>query len=382
MQKNNKHIPSAGPSITNKEIQLVTQAVKYGWYEKRNMHLEQFVEKFSTYTGMKYHLPVSHCTAAIHLALLGLKIGPGDEVIVPDLTWVASAAPIHYVSAMPVFVDMDPKNWCIDPKSFEKAITKKTKAVIVADLYGNMPEMDEIKKIAQTHKIPIIEDAAEAIGATYKGQRAGTFGNISVFSFNATKLMMAGQGGLLATNNKKIYKRCKKLSHHGMIKYTPETTFWSVEIGYNYQWTNIQAALGLAQLRRLPSLIAQRRKIFKWYYDNLKNIDGLQFNYQAPYIKNTYWVTCIILGGQYKIKKEKIMAEFKKYNIDTRPFFYPISSMPAYRQYVKGKNMKKINPISYEISAYGFSPPSAACLTKQNIDYVCAIFRKILSKYK
>jgi len=372
-------IASAGPSITDIEVNLVTEAVRFGWYEDRNMHMDQFVKEFSLYTSMEYCLPVNNCTSAIHLALLALKIGPGDEVILPDITWVASACPISYVDATPVFVDIDKKNWCISPESFEKSINDKTKAVIVVDLYGNMPEMDEIIKIARRNNISIIEDAAEAIGAEYRGKKAGSFGDINVFSFNATKLAIAGQGGMLLTNNKEIFEKCKKLRHHGMSDYKTKM-FWSEEIGYNYQWTNIQAALGLAQLRRIDDLVKQKREAFKWYYDKLHSVEDIQLSSEEKYVKSTYWITNAIIGKKYRIKKEDIIREFKKYKIDSRPFFYPISSMPSYASYVKGKNMQKQNPVSYDISPRGISFPSSFKLTEDDVNYVCDVFLKFLYK--
>ncbi len=379
MMEKRAHIPSAGPSITDKEVKLVAEAVKYGWYEERNMHLDQFIEEFSSYTGMKYCLPTAHGTDAIHLALLALNIGPGDEVIVPDITWVASAAPIHYVGATPVFADIDRKDWCLDPESFEKSITAKTKAVVVVELYGTMPRMDERRVISRKHRIPIVEDAAEAMGAEYKNKKAGTFGKIAAFSFNATKIMIAGQGGMLATNNKRIYERARKLWHHGMVEYSKKT-YWSEEIGFNYQWTNIQAALALAQLRRLDELVKYKRRAFNWYSERLKDIEGIRLNSEEKHVKNTFWVVTAIVSKRYGLKKERIMAEFKKYSIDTRPFFYPISSMPAYSQYCRGKNMKKINPVAYDISPYGISFPSASTITESDVDYVCDCFKKILLK--
>ena len=372
-------IPSAGPSITEREINLVTDAVQCGWYENRNKHIDQFIARFSSYTGLKYCLPVCNCTAAIHLSLLSLGIGPGDEVIAPDITWVASVAPICYTGAKPVFVDIDPRSWCISPESFERAITKKTKAVVVVDLYGNMPQMQAIQKIAGRNKIVIIEDAAEAMGSRYNNQKAGTFGKINVFSFNATKLMMAGQGGMLATNEKKYYERAKRLSHHGMVKYTDQTTFWSVEIGYNYQWTNIQAALALAQLERLQELVRQRRQIFSWYAQRLSGIPGVQLNQAQEHVFSTYWVVTAIVDPKYKMKKEKLMAELSRHKIDTRPFFYPVSSQPAYARYRQGKNYKKLNPVAYHLSAHGISFPSAAIIGEADVDYVCRVFKKILN---
>jgi len=353
--------------------------VRDGWYEKRNMHIDQFIEEFSSCTGMKYCLPTAHCTDAIHLALLALNIGPGDEVIVPDITWVASVAPIHYVGATPVFVDVDRQDWCLDPESFEKSITAKTKAVVVVDIYGTMPRMDEIRKVAREYRIPIIEDTAEAMGAEYKNKKAGTFGEIAVFSFNATKLMIAGQGGMLATNKKWIYERAKKLWHHGMVEYSKKT-YWSEEIGFNYQWTNMQAALALAQMRRLDELVEHKRRAFNRYREGLKDIDGIQLNYEAKNTKSTFWIATAIIDKKYRLRKEEIVNRLKPYGIDGRPFFYPVSSMPAYAQYCRGKDMKKINPVSYEISPYGICLPSASTISESDVDYVCGCLKKILLK--
>lgn len=372
-----KNIPSAGPSITQKEIDLVTEAVTSGWYESRNIHFDKFNEEFAELINKKYILPVSNCTAAIHLALLSLEIKQGDEVIVPDVTWVASVAPIVYAGAKPVFCDIDKDSWCIDPKSFEKCITKKTKAVIVVDLYGNMPNMKEILSIAKKNKILIIEDTAEGLGSLYNSLPAGSFGDISVFSFNATKIAVAGQGGVFATDNKVFFERAKTLHHHGMAKYTEETTFWSLEIGYNYQWTNIQAALALAQIRRLEELVNQRRRLFGWYNERLKEIDGVQLNSEADNVRNTYWVVSAIVDEGYGLKKEDFMKKFKEKNIDSRPFFYPVSSMPPYRKYLSNKQAN-LNPVSYSLSNYGISFPSAAIITEQQVDFVTSIFKDIL----
>ena len=371
-------IPSIGPSITQKEIDAVTEAAIVGWHENMSLYIDRFIEKFSAFTGKSYCLPTSHGTSAIHLALMGLNIGPGDEVIVPDVTWVASASPIVYIGAKPVFVDIDPKNWCILPEAFEKAISEKTKAVMVVDLFGNIPEMDQILAIAKKHNIFVIEDAAEAIGAEFRKQPAGTFGDIGVFSFNGTKLVMAGQGGMLITDNKEIYERCKLLCHHGIDKSHDARYYWSNEIGYNYNWSNIQASLALAQLSRLDEFVNKRRKIFSWYKERLSDIEGLQLNFEASDVKNTYWITVGIVSNRYKMKKEMIQESFKAYNIDVRPFFYPLSSMPPFIKYCQGSDMKKNNPTTYSISEYGICFPSGHDLTEDNVDYVCKCFRKIL----
>jgi perosamine synthetase len=372
-----KHYPSAGPSITESEIQLVLDAVTNGWYENRNFHTDLFIKEFREIVKRTYILPVSNCTAAIHLSLLALDIKPGDEIIVPDITWIASVAPIIYVGAIPIFVDINKDDWCISIDSIKKSITKKTRAIIVVDLYGNMPDMDELSKIAKENNLFLIEDAAESLGSKYKERPAGSFGEISVFSFNATKLAMAGQGGVFATNDEELYNKAKLYSHHGMIKYTDKTTFWSVVVGYNYQWTNIQAALALAQIRRLDDLVNHRRKIFQWYNERLNNIDGLTLNFEHPNVFNTYWVVTVIIDKKYNLKKEELLRLFSELNIDCRPFFYPASSMPAYEQYsFNNYNLK--NKTSYTVSEYGISLPSSANLTEDDIDYICDKFKNIL----
>jgi perosamine synthetase len=373
----NKHYPSAGPSITDKEIQLVTDAVTNGWYDDRNIHTDLFISEFKELINRRYVLPVSNCTAAIHLSLLALDIKPGDEIIVPDITWIASVAPIIYVGAIPVFVDINKDDWCISIDSINNSITKKTKAIIVVDLYGNMPNMDDLLTLAKENNLYLIEDAAESLGSKYKGRPAGSFGEISVFSFNATKLAMAGQGGVFATNDEELYNRAKLYSHHGMIKYTDKTTFWSVVVGYNYQWTNIQAALALAQLRRLDELVNHRRQIFHWYKDKLNGIKGLQLNFESSNVFNTYWVVTVILDKMYNLKKEDLLRLFSEINIDCRPFFYPASSMPAYENF-SYNNYHEKNTNSYTLSQYGISLPSAANLTENDIDYICDKFIKIL----
>lgn len=372
-------IPSTGPSITEEEVRLVTEAVRHGWYENRNMHIDQFVDSFSKYIGMKYCLPTVNCTSAIHLAMLALRIQPGDEVIVPDLTWVASAAPAQYLGADLVFVDVDPKNLCISPEAFERAITKRTKGVVVVDLLGNMPHMREIVSIARHHKIPIIEDVAEGLGATYEGKKAGQFGKISVFSFNATKLVVAGQGGMFATNDKKLFERAKKFAHHGMVKNIRSKLYWSYELGFNYNWTNMQAALGLAQLRRIDELVKKKRQIFSWYKERLGSMDGIELNHEAPEVFHTYWLINLFIDPSYRLTKrmlQKILME--QYQVDARPFFYPVSSMPPYKKYCRGKKMEKENPVSYRLSPYGISPPCGMNLTEENVDHVCTSLKKIL----
>ena len=371
-------ITSAGPSITQAEIDLVTQAITDGWQDRMNWYIDQFVKEFSDYIGIKYCLPTAHCTDAIHLAMLALDIGPGDEVIVPDLTWVASVSPVCYVGATPVFADVDKDSWCITAESINKYITPKTKAVVVVYLLGNMPEWDEIIELCKSKNIKIIEDAAEGIGATYKGKKAGNFGDISLFSFNATKLIMSGQGGAVCTDDSELYDKVKLISHHGIDKSSSGKYYWSTVIGYNYCWTNIQAALALAQLRRIDELIFYKTWLFKEYEKGLVGVKGIRLNSATENVNPVYWISTVIIDEKYGMNKEDIIEKFIKYNIDIRPLFYPISSMPPFEKYLDGINIKYKNLESYSLSNYGVCLPNGNNLSASDVKYICDAFKEIL----
>jgi perosamine synthetase len=369
-------IPSASPSITKKEISIVRKAIAKGWGTKMDYYLKLFSKKFSKYIGVKYCLPVAHCTDAIHLALLALNIKKGDEVIVPDLSWVASAAPIRYVGAKPVFVDIDPDTLCIDPEKILKNISKKTKAIISVDLFGNMAENDKIRKICKRNNIHFIEDAAESIGAEYKKKMAGSFGDVSLFSFNATKLIMAGQGGCLCTNNKKIYEKAKLFSHHGIDKKLTGKYYWSSLLGYNYNWTNIQAACVIAQLERIDQLIRYKNKIYNLYKKHFSKINNVEITKKIKNQKQTFWIVYAII--KKRINKEKFCKQFKKYNIDMRPMFYQISTMPAF----KNKKMSSSNKIAKIISQNSVCLPNGYDLNEKKIKKISQIFNSILNAKK
>lgn len=378
MKRVNKVITSAGPSISNLEINYVHDAIKNGWQSKRNYYLDKFIFKFSKYINLKYCLTTAHCTDAIHLALLSLGIKRGDEVIVPDLTWVASAAPIVYVGAKPVFADVDLNSWCVTAESIEKCITKKTKAVIVVDLLGNMPEWKEILILCRKHNIRIIEDAAEGIGAKYNDVNAGKFGEVSLFSFNATKLIMSGQGGALCTDDKNIFKKAKLISHHGIDEKVTKKYYWSNQLGYNYNWTNIQAALALAQLKRIKKFLKYKEWVFKSYKKNLEDIKNIKLNDNYKSVKPSYWITGLISNPDLITNKEVLIRKFNRYKIDVRPMFYPLSSMPTFKKYVNPKNISKKNPNTYYLSKYGICLPNGYNLDISDIKKVTSVYKKII----
>lgn len=379
-KKLKKHIPVSGPWITQKEIDYVTDAVTSAWYTNANVYHEHFEKAFAEYIGMKYAIALPSCTSAIHLSLLALGIGPGDEVIVPDITWIATAAPITYVRATPVFADIDEKTWCISVESFEKLITPKTKAVIPVDLYGNLSDMDSIKKIAQRHGIAIIEDAAEAIGSEYKGKKTGSFGDTGVFSFHGSKTMTTGEGGMLVTNRKDIYSRCLFLRDHG--RNPGDRMFWNTEVSYKYKMSSMQAALGLAQLERIDELIERKRQIFNWYKSELSNIDRLTLNYETPNAINTYWMVTVIINEKFGINKEDLIMRMADKGIDCRPFFYPLSSLPAYQHVEESEQARLRNIRSYKISPYGLNLPSGLNMTEEKVRYVSNNLKSILGLNK
>jgi len=369
-------IPVAGPSITQKEIDYVTDAVTNAWYGNANMYHERFEKAFADYIGVKYAMALPSCTSAIHLSLLALGIGPGDEVIVPDATWIATSAPISYVGATPVFADIDPATWCLSADSFEACITSRTKAVIPVDLYGGMPDMDVIRSIARRHNVAIIEDAAEALGAEYKGRRAGSFGDTGVFSFHGSKTVTTGEGGMLVTDREDIYRRIQVLRDHG--RQPGDRIFWNTEVAYKYKMSSMQAALGLAQLERIDELIERKRQQFQWYKKELAGVDGITLNAEPAGTLNTYWMVTILLDPKFGLNKTKLMERLSQHNIDSRPFFHPLSSIPAYEDSEQAHIARQRNKVAYKISPHAVNLPSALSLEKKQVQFVCDTVRSCL----
>jgi perosamine synthetase len=366
-------IPVAGPWITEKEIAYVSDAVAHAWYNKANMYHERFEKAFAEYLGVRFAIALPSCTSAIHLSLAALGLGPGDEIIVPDITWIASSAPITYIGASPVFADIDPKTWCLSAESFEACITPRTKAVIPVDLYGNMPEMNEIQRIAKEHGLAVVEDAAQAIGSEYKGRKAGTFGDTGVFSFHGSKTLTTGEGGMLVTNREDIYQRALFLRDHGRIP--GNKMFWNGEVAYKYKMSNMQAALGLAQLERIEELLGRKQQIFAWYQRELLGQDDIMLNYQPPGVKHAFWMVTVILKEKYPIAKEQVIEAMSGRGIDCRPFFYPLSSLPAYAYLREANQASSRNRMSYRLSPRGINLPSGLNLKEED---VCCVSRTLM----
>jgi perosamine synthetase len=367
-------IPVAGPWITQKEVDYVADAAAHAWYARRDEYQGRFEKAFAAYIGVRYAVCLPSATSGIHLALAALGVGPGDEVIVPEVTWIASAAPISYVGATPVFADIDPRTWCLSAESCEACITPRTKAVIPVDLYGNVPDVDALRAVARRHRLAVVEDAAEAIGSEYKGKKAGAFGDAGVFSFHGSKTLTTGEGGMLVTDREDLHRRVLVLRDHGREPGDP--AFWNREVAYKYKMSSLQAALGLAQLERIDELTARKREIFGWYADELAGVDGLTLNAEAPGTRIVPWMVTVIVDTRFGMDKDRVMALLGAQGIDCRPFFHPLSSLPAYAHLRRGGGRR--NRVSYGLSPFGVNLPSAMALTREDVAYVCRSLCDIL----
>ena len=356
-----ENIPVSGPWITQKEIAYVTEAVSSAWYGNANKYHDLFEKKFADYLGVKFAVSLPSCTSAIHLALLALGVGPGDEVIVPDITWIATAAPITYVGATPVFADIDPHTWCLAAASLEECITPRTKAVIPVDLYGGLPDWEALRTVAARYNLAVIEDAAEALGSEYQGKKAGSLGDVGVFSFHGSKTLTTGEGGMLVTDIPEVYERVLFLRDHG--RRPGDKMFWNTEVAYKYKMSSMQAALGLAQMERIEELVERKRAIFSWYQQELQGVEDLTLNAEPPGTKNTFWMVTAVLAEELGWGKEQLIERMRENGVDCRPFFYPLSSLPAYRDLLATQQARRRNRISYQISPFGVNLPSGMNMT-------------------
>lgn len=360
----NKKISFAGPSITGKEVDYVTDAVKNGWYENFDGYVKRLEKTFSEYIGVKYAIATHCCTLALHLAAASLGLKEGDEVIVTDFSWVATAYAIAYTGAKCVFVDIEPDTWTIDPACIRKAITRKTKAIMLVHTFGNPAEMDEILDIAKEYDLHVIEDAAPAVGAEYKGKRVGAFGDISCFSFQGAKMTVSGEGGMFLTDNEEFYEKACLLASMGRTNSL--AVFWSDSIGYQYTMNNLTASLALAQLERTEELLAKKRSLFDCYYKHLKEFEEIKVIREKYYCKSNYCYPSILLRNKTKVERDALLEILKSHNIHARPGFPRMSRFPVFEQRFE-------NPVSKEVEEQGISLPSAANMEEEDVKYVCEI---------
>jgi perosamine synthetase len=350
------------PSITELEIRYATDAAANGWGENCYDYIVRFEESFKTHLGVKYAIATSSCTGALHMGMAALGIGPGDEVIMADTNWIASAAPIVHLGATPVFVDILPDSWCLNPTLVEQAITPRTKAILAVHLYGNLCAMDELLAIGGKHSIPVIEDAAEAIGSVYHGKRAGSMGAFGAFSFHGTKTLTTGEGGMFVTNDADVYERVLTLSNHGRARGQTKQ-FWPDMVGFKYKMSNIQAAIGCAQLERIDELIQRKREILAYYKAQLDKLPGVSMNPEPPDIINGAWMPTVVFDRTLGITREVLLATFAADNTDARVFFHPLSSLPMFKP-VPG------NVVAQDIPQRAINLPSYHDLSKADQDRI------------
>jgi perosamine synthetase len=372
-----ERIPIAGPSISQREIDYATDAAAHGWYERAGEYPRRFEEAFANYIGVKHAVSLPSCTSGLHLALAALDIGPGDEVIVPDLTWIASAAPISYVGATAVFADIDEDTWCLSAESVKACLTKKTKAFLPVDLYGGVPDYAALRAIADEHGLKIIEDAAEAIGSEFDGRKAGALGEIAVFSFHGSKTFTTGEGGMLVTDDDTIHARVMHLRDHGRAP--GDIHFRNLEVAFKYKMPPVAAAIGLAQVERAEELVARKREIFEWYREALTGVEGITLNHEPANTKNTYWMVTALLDPMLEWPKEKLMAALDAEGINSRPMFHPLSSLPAYDGQAEALAARTRNEVSYRLSPWGINLPSAMNLTREQVQRVADTLRRLLA---
>lgn len=363
------------PSIGSLELSYAAEAVRDGWGNNSYKFVEGFQERFAAITGADYAIATSSCTGAIELALAALNIGPGDEVILSDTNWIATVAPIVHRGATPIFVDILEDTWCLNPDRVIEEISSRTKAIIATHLYGNLCDMQGLVQVSKKYGIPIIEDAAEALGSRFHGKHAGTIGEIGVFSFHGSKTITTGEGGMLVTNSKAVADRLSQLNNHGR---SPNETrqFFPAEIGYKFKMSNLQAAIGLAQLERFDELISRKQQILNSYRDALSNYPQISINPIQDNCVSGSWMPNVVFGESTGVTRENLVEIFRQANIDARVFFWPISSLGLV------KTRKTDTPIAYSIASRSINLPSYHDIGNDEVTRVVELLLKTLNKGK
>jgi perosamine synthetase len=356
-------IPYTKPSITDLEIRYATDAVTNGWGERCYEYIGRFEDAFRAHLGVKHAIATSSCTGALHMGLAALGIGPGDEVILADTNWIATAAPIVHLGATPVFVDILPDTWCIDPALAEAAITRRTKAIIAVHIYGNLCDMDRLLAIGERHGIPVVEDAAEAIGSVWHGRRAGSMGRFGAFSFHGTKTLTTGEGGMFVTNDDALYEHVLTLSNHGRARGQTKQ-FWADMVGFKYKMSNVQAAIGCAQLERVEELVARKREIMQAYRDAFAGIPAISMNPEPPGTVNGSWMPTVVFDASMGVTRERLLEAFRAENIDARVFFWPLSGLPVF-------GGRPTNPLADDTARRAINLPSFHEMTGLLIGRIC-----------
>lgn len=360
------------PSITDLEITYATDAAANGWGEHCYAYIDRFEHLFKDHLDVNHAIATSSCTGALHLGMAALGIGPGDEVIIADTNWIATASAIVNLGANPVFVDILPDTWCIDPKKAEAAITNKTKAIIAVHLYGNLCDMDQLLAIGEQYGIAIIEDAAEAVGSVYHGRRAGSMGTFGAFSFHGTKTITTGEGGIFVTNDAALFEKVLTLSNHGRAR-GQSKQFWPDAVGFKYKMSNLQAAIGCAQIERVEVLTSRKRQILANYRALLDGIDGIQLNPEGDGIVNGAWMPTVVFAPETGVTREELQQAFAAENVDARVFFWPLSSLPMFEDVPANLN-------AWSIPGRAINLPSYHDMSDEEQRRIASVILEVLEK--
>ena len=365
-------IPVAAPDLSGNEEAYILDAIRSSWISSTGRYVERFESEFADLCGTRAAISVVNGTAALHLALLALGVGPGDEVIVPSLTYIATANAVRYCGAEPVFADVDPDTWCLDPRSVEEAVTSRTRGVIPVHLYGHPADMDAIQLVADRHDLWIVEDAAESHGATYRGRSTGSLGSIGVFSFYGNKIITSGEGGAITVNDPEHERRIRMLRGQGM---DPAHRYYFPIVGYNYRLTNVACAMLCAQLERLPALLADRQRVFDGYRERLEGIEGIGFQPVADWASPAPWLFCITVDpATFGCNRDALAGALADAGIETRPFFHPLHTMPPYA------NSRSTGlAVTERVAQSGLNLPTSAMVGERELDLISNLIRSIAS---
>jgi perosamine synthetase len=376
-------IPVNEPLLGQRELEYVTECIRTGWISSAGRFIEEFEAQWTAYCGMKYGIAVSNGTTALQVAVRCLDLKPGDEVILPTFTIISCALAIVECGAVPVLVDSDPRTWCMDVSQVAAKITGRTRAIMPVHIYGHPVDMDPLRDLAEKYDLVIIEDAAEVHGAEYLSgrdganptwRRCGGLGHISTFSFYANKLITTGEGGMVLTSDPRYAERARSLRN---LCFRPERRFYHTELGYNYRLTNVQAALGLAQLERMEQIIARKRWMGQAYTERLRDIAGLQLPVEEPWARQVYWMYGLVLDEVTGMDAAEFARRLKGEGVETRPFFLGMHEQPVFL--ARGLFRGERYPIAERIARQGLYLPSGLALTEVQLDAACAAVRAVLA---
>jgi len=366
----NYRLPVAEPSLTGRELEYVTDCIATNWISSKGKYVDRFESEFAKLCGTRFAVSTSNGTTALHLALVGLGVGPGDEVIVPDLTFIATANAVTYCGAKPVLVDVDPSTWTISSEAVAAAVTGRTRGVIPVHLYGHPAEMDALSVIAERRGLFLLEDCAESLGARYRGRIVGGIGTAGCFSFYGNKTLTTGEGGMVVTNDEALARRFRMLRDHGM---SPDRRYVHPLVGFNYRLTNLQAAVGVAQLERIVEIFAHKRRLDATYRKALARIEGITLPPQAAWAEPVCWLFSALVQDAFGRSRDQLLEALEARQIGCRPLFHPLHRQPPYLQ-------SGSFPASDELAARGLSLPSAVTLADRAIENVCAVIAEMAAR--